>query len=291
MRASRLLLMLLLLQNRGRMTAAELACELDVSRRTVLRDVEALGEAGSAGRRAPRRAGRVRARLQPPHPAHRAGERRGGGARGGALGPGARAGRARPGGCRRPARSKLVESLPDPVRGHLNRSRRQAGSRRSGAREPIRGCCPDGGRPAAAGRPPRRAVGEPGRAPSRRAGAPGGRLAVVDEREPDASCRRHGGDGQRLGAGVLAGAGGRPDPGPWPVGTRGCGSRVSDTCATSPSANDAISARVSSHGGPSTSGAPSSCTNWTASSSPPGASSARTPATARRAARGGGPAR
>ena len=41
-----LLLMLLLLQNRGRMTAAQLASELDVSRRTVLRDIEALGEAG-----------------------------------------------------------------------------------------------------------------------------------------------------------------------------------------------------------------------------------------------------
>jgi predicted DNA-binding transcriptional regulator YafY len=38
--------MLLLLQNRGRMTAAQLAHELDVSRRTVLRDIEALGEAG-----------------------------------------------------------------------------------------------------------------------------------------------------------------------------------------------------------------------------------------------------
>jgi predicted DNA-binding transcriptional regulator YafY len=38
--------MLLLLQNRGRMTAAQLATELDVSRRTVLRDIEALGEAG-----------------------------------------------------------------------------------------------------------------------------------------------------------------------------------------------------------------------------------------------------
>lgn len=46
MRASRLLLLLLLLQNRGRMTAAQLAVELDVSRRTVLRDIEALGEAG-----------------------------------------------------------------------------------------------------------------------------------------------------------------------------------------------------------------------------------------------------
>ncbi len=46
MRASRLLLLLLLLQNRGRMTAAQLAGELGVSRRTVLRDIEALGEAG-----------------------------------------------------------------------------------------------------------------------------------------------------------------------------------------------------------------------------------------------------
>jgi len=45
-RASRLLLELLLLQNRGRMTAAELAGELGVSRRTVLRDIDALGEAG-----------------------------------------------------------------------------------------------------------------------------------------------------------------------------------------------------------------------------------------------------
>lgn len=46
MRASRLLLELLLLQNRGRMTSVELARELEVSTRTVLRDVEALTEAG-----------------------------------------------------------------------------------------------------------------------------------------------------------------------------------------------------------------------------------------------------
>ncbi|KOG89353.1 transcriptional regulator, partial [Streptomyces varsoviensis] len=46
MRADRLLSLLLLLQNRGRMTAPELAAELDVSVRTVYRDVEALSTSG-----------------------------------------------------------------------------------------------------------------------------------------------------------------------------------------------------------------------------------------------------
>jgi predicted DNA-binding transcriptional regulator YafY len=46
MRASRLVALLLLLQARGRMTAAELAAELEVSVRTVYRDVESLHEAG-----------------------------------------------------------------------------------------------------------------------------------------------------------------------------------------------------------------------------------------------------
>ncbi|MEW2034212.1 WYL domain-containing protein [Streptomyces roseifaciens] len=46
MRADRLLSLLLLLQNRGRMTAPELAAELEVSIRTVYRDIEALGASG-----------------------------------------------------------------------------------------------------------------------------------------------------------------------------------------------------------------------------------------------------
>lgn len=46
MRASRLLQILLLLQNRGRMTSARLAEDLEVSRRTILRDLDAMTEAG-----------------------------------------------------------------------------------------------------------------------------------------------------------------------------------------------------------------------------------------------------
>lgn len=46
MRASRLLHILLLLQNRGRLTATALARELEVTPRTILRDIDALTEAG-----------------------------------------------------------------------------------------------------------------------------------------------------------------------------------------------------------------------------------------------------
>lgn len=46
MRASRLLSILMLLQLRGRLTAADLAAEFEVSERTIYRDIDALSAAG-----------------------------------------------------------------------------------------------------------------------------------------------------------------------------------------------------------------------------------------------------
>src|SRR6187455_2253936 len=46
MRADRLVAILLMLQARGRVTAAEVAAELEISERTARRDLEALGVAG-----------------------------------------------------------------------------------------------------------------------------------------------------------------------------------------------------------------------------------------------------
>lgn len=73
MRAARLIRMVLLLQSRPAMTAAELAHELQVSERTVTRDAQALSEAGIPVYAERGRAAWVPARRRVPHRSHRAG--------------------------------------------------------------------------------------------------------------------------------------------------------------------------------------------------------------------------
>src|ERR1043165_6133437 len=63
MRAARLIKMVLLLQARPGMTAAELSRELEVSERTVTRDAQALSEAGAPAYAERGRAGGYRAGL------------------------------------------------------------------------------------------------------------------------------------------------------------------------------------------------------------------------------------
>ena len=111
MRADRLVATLLLMQRRGRVTAAELADELEVSVATARRDLEALSAAGIPVYPQPGRGGGWSLRRRRPHRPQRAD--RGGG-------PGAvPAGRARPPPCparRRPALRKLVRALPETFR-------------------------------------------------------------------------------------------------------------------------------------------------------------------------------
>ena len=80
MRASRLVSLFLLLQTRGQLTAAELAEQLDVSERTIQRDVEALADAGVPVEAVRGPAGGYKLSGRLPDEAHRPDRRGGGGA-------------------------------------------------------------------------------------------------------------------------------------------------------------------------------------------------------------------
>ena len=77
MRADRLVAVLLLLQRRGQVTAAEVAEELEISERTARRDLEALGMAGIPVYSDPGPQRRLAARRRRPHRPQRAHRRRG----------------------------------------------------------------------------------------------------------------------------------------------------------------------------------------------------------------------
>ncbi len=153
-KSSRLLATVLLLQTKGRRTAAQLAEELDVSVRTVYRDVEALHAAGRPRLRRRGPPGRISAGRGLPHPPDRAQPGRGRGAvpvraarPGGRTRHGQRAGRspaqtargAAPRAARagRPDAGALPPRRPRLVRqGHLG----AASSRRSPTRCGAGGC-------------------------------------------------------------------------------------------------------------------------------------------------------
>src|SRR4051794_41817783 len=89
-RASRLISLLLLLQTRGQLTAAELAERLEVSERTIQRDADALAAAGVPVEAVRGPAGGDRRPRGPPTPPPRPAGRGGGGAvRGAGAGAGA----------------------------------------------------------------------------------------------------------------------------------------------------------------------------------------------------------
>ena len=227
MRADRLVAALLLLQARGRVTAAELADELEVSVATARRDLEALSTAGIPVYPQPGGAGLVAARRRPHRP-ERAHRRRGPGAvrpggagRGGARRPGRRCaswcgpcpGRSGP----RPRRGPAVVVVDPAGWGERRRPPAAAGRRPAGGgRRRGAGCAwttpagpravPPGGRPVGPGRQGRRLVPGGGhRTPARtfsRAGGGGGG-------EGEAATRPAGAGLRGWGGGVLEGGGER----------------------------------------------------------------------------------